>query len=173
MIELKYKYQREVSRLWEILEEACVVERTPDGFSRDSANPFITDKPAGERSAKELSAELIATYPQSRSEHGLLHLLGPHLAKCLMGRADSGHLLFGSDTGRALLEDVYSNRPDLRAATLVLRNFVATPMLLYRGIASASLARGRNLFLVPDGLGSGSVFGPLAPLLQESDPGSL
>ncbi|KAK8084448.1 hypothetical protein PG997_005719 [Apiospora hydei] len=39
----------------------------------------------------------------------------------------------------------------------------ATSMLLHRG--SASAAKTRNLFLVPDGFGSGAVFGPLAPLL--------
>ncbi|KAK7942475.1 polyketide synthase [Apiospora aurea] len=39
----------------------------------------------------------------------------------------------------------------------------ATSMLLHRG--SASAAKTRSLFLVPDGFGSGAVFGPLAPLL--------
>ncbi|KAK2046110.1 hypothetical protein LZ31DRAFT_630118 [Colletotrichum somersetense] len=156
------KYQREVSRLWEILEEACVVERTSDGFSRGSANPFITDNPAGERSAKELSAELVAAYPQFGSEHGLVHLLGPHLAKCLMGRADPIHLLFGSDTGRALLEGFYSNGPDLRAATLVLGDFVVTSI---RSQAAAS-PDGEPFRVLEIGAGTGGTTRHLAPLLQ-------
>ncbi|KAK8045537.1 hypothetical protein PG993_005561 [Apiospora rasikravindrae] len=39
-------------------------------------------------------------------------------------------------------------------------------MLLYRGVGSTDpTTQRRNLFLVPDGFGSGAVFGPLTPLL--------
>ncbi|KAK8069620.1 BcPKS19- polyketide synthase [Apiospora phragmitis] len=40
----------------------------------------------------------------------------------------------------------------------------ATSMLLHRAAGPASAVKSRNLFLVPDGFGSGAVFGPLAPM---------
>ncbi|KAH7304361.1 BcPKS20, polyketide synthase [Rhexocercosporidium sp. MPI-PUGE-AT-0058] len=157
------KYQREVSRLWDILEEACVVvKRTPDGFLRSSANPFETSNPTSKQSARELSAELIGTYPQFASSHGLLDLLGPHLAECLTGRADPVCLLFGSDTGRALLKDFYTNGPDLWAATQVLSDFVAAAIHLQ---ATASLD-GEPFRILEIGAGTGGTTRHLVPLLR-------
>ncbi|KAK7931820.1 polyketide synthase [Apiospora marii] len=49
----------------------------------------------------------------------------------------------------------------------------ATSMLLHRGAGTTSSSKGRNLFLVPDGFGSGAVFGPLAPMLARVEDMSV
>lgn len=108
-------YQRELARLWDILEEADVVVKKGNTFMHGPASSVNIE--SGIRSAKELSEELMAAFPQFASAHGLADLLGPYLAECLTGQADPIAMLFGSDASRTLLEDFYANGPDLRAAT--------------------------------------------------------
>lgn len=116
------KYQREVSRLWEILEEAGLVERHGDTFVRGPV-PHVKDK-----SAKELSNDLLTNYPQYTSTHDLLDLLGPQLAECLTGKANAASILCDSDKGRKLLESFYANDPGLLAANRVLSDLFSTIM---------------------------------------------
>ena len=150
------KYHREVPRLWEILEEAGVVEKSGEDFLR---GPLPLDSDISNKAAKELSTELISDFPQFASTHGLPDLLGPHLAECLTGKADPVSLLFGSEKGRSLLEDFYANGPDLRAATQVLCDFFSA--------AIRSQTSDREPFHVLEvGAGTGGTTKHLVPLLQ-------
>ena len=150
------KYHREVPRLWEILEEAGVVEKRGEDFLR---GPVPLDSDISKKAAKELSKDLISDFPQFASTHGLPDLLGPHLAECLTGKADPVSLLFGSERGRSLLEDFYANGPDLRAATQVLCDFFSAAI---RSPASD----GEPFHVLEVGAGTGGTTKHLVPLLQ-------
>ncbi|RDH18927.1 polyketide synthase [Aspergillus niger ATCC 13496] len=146
------RYQREVSRLWEILEEAGVVEKQGDTFVRGPV-PRIQD-----RSAKELSTELVSTFPQYGSTHNLLDLLGPQLADCLTGKSDATSILHDSDKGRKLLENFYTNDPGLLAAKHVLRDLFSTTM--------QAIAPGEPFRVLEIGAGFGSTAKHLLPQLR-------
>lgn len=154
------KYRREVARLWDILEEAGISEAGPDGWVRG----LTSSAPAGDKTAKELSAELIDDFPQFASTHGLPDLLGPHLAECLTGQADPVALLFGSDKGRALLEDFYANGPDLRAATKVLCDFVTAATRAHAASSSSDPAEPFRVLEI--GAGTGGTTRHLVPTLK-------
>ncbi|EHA28257.1 hypothetical protein ASPNIDRAFT_43430 [Aspergillus niger ATCC 1015] len=146
------RYQREVSRLWEILEEAGVVEKQGDTFVRGPV-PRIQD-----RSAKELSTELVPIFPQYGSTHNLLDLLGPQLADCLTGKSDATSILHDSDKGRKLLENFYTNDPGLLAAKHVLRDLFSTTM--------QAIAPGEPFRVLEIGAGFGSTAKHLLPQLR-------
>ncbi|ROV97820.1 hypothetical protein VPNG_08650 [Cytospora leucostoma] len=151
-------FHREVPRLWEILEEAGVVEKGEDGFLR-GPEPLQSSN-AGKKSAKELSTDLISDFPKYASTHGLPDILGPHLAECLTGKADPVSLLFGSEKGRKLLQDYYSDAPDLRAATLVLCDFISAAIHAHK-------PENNEPFRVLEvGAGTGGTTKHLIPLLQ-------
>ncbi|KAJ5578595.1 uncharacterized protein N7459_007559 [Penicillium hispanicum] len=146
------KYWREVPRLWDILDEAGVVEKAEENFLRGPA-------PLPNGTAKDLSSQLISTFPPFASTHGLPDLLGPHLAECLTGKADPVSLLFGSERGRSLLEDFYANGPDLRAATQVLCDFFSAAI-------HAQASQGEPFRVLEIGAGTGGTTKHLVPLLQ-------
>ena len=146
------KYSREISRLWDILDEAGVVEKSGADFLRGPA-------PLPNGTAKDLSSKLISDFPHFASTHGLPDLLGPHLAECLTGKAEPVSLLFGSERGRSLLDDFYSNGPDLRAATQVLCDFVSAAI-------HAQASTGMPFHILEIGAGTGGTTKHLVPLLQ-------
>lgn len=146
------RYHREVPRLWEILVEAGIVDKSSHGFLRGHSD--ISD-----RSAKDLSTELISDFPPYASTHGLPDLLGPYLAECLTGKADPVPLLFGSDKGRSLLEDFYANGPDLLAATKVLCDFFSAAI-------HSKTSDGEPFRVLEIGAGTGGTTKHLVPLLQ-------
>ncbi|OPB36092.1 hypothetical protein A0O28_0108660 [Trichoderma guizhouense] len=150
------KYHREVPRLWDILEEAGIVEKTKAGDYVRGPTPLHDPNV---KSAVELSADLIARFPQYASTHGLPDLLGPHLAECLSGKADAVSLLFGSDKGRLLLEDFYANGPDLLATTRVLCDFISAAIHL-------QASDGEPFRILEVGAGTGGTTKHLIPLLQ-------
>ncbi|KAJ0419262.1 BcPKS20, polyketide synthase [Aspergillus carlsbadensis] len=146
------KYQREVARLWEILAEADVVGKVADNYIRGPAS--LNDET---QSPQEQSATLIADFPQYAPTHGLIDVLGPHLADCLTGQADPISLLFGSERGRLLLEDFYANAPGLRATTQVLCDFFSTAM---------HSSNGEPIHILEIGAGTGGTTKHLLPVLQ-------
>ncbi|KAI1076802.1 hypothetical protein F5B20DRAFT_572644 [Whalleya microplaca] len=151
------KYRREITRLWEILEEADIVEKTGNDYLRGSSTHLGSD--ISNNTAGELSTKLISDFPHYASTQGLPALLGPHLADCLTGRADPVNLLFGSEKGRTLLEDFYANAPDLRAATQVLCDFLLAAVR-FRG------SNGEPFLVLEIGAGTGGTTKHLVPLLQ-------
>jgi acyl carrier protein len=152
------KYQREVARLWDILEEGGLVDKHGSDYVRGPA-PLPSE--VHRKSAKMLSAELIGHFPQFASTHGLPDLLGPHLADFLTGKADPVALLFGSDHGRDLLGDFYANGPDLRACTDVLCEFVTAAV-------QARASHSEPFQVIEIGAGTGSTTKYLLPLLQKA-----
>ncbi|GLA98441.1 type I Iterative Polyketide synthase (PKS) [Aspergillus tubingensis] len=148
------KYQRQVSRLWEILEVAGLVEKHGGTFIRGPV-PHVQDK-----SPKELSTELISNYPQYTSTHDLLDLLGPQLAECLTGKADAASILCDNDKGKKLLESFYANDPGLLAASRVLSDFFSTTM--------KARTSGEPFRVLEIGAGFGSAARHLLPQLQAS-----
>ncbi|KAL4867611.1 hypothetical protein BDV12DRAFT_198031 [Aspergillus spectabilis] len=149
------KYQREVARLWQILIEAGVVEKQGDKFIRSPAS-------LDDQSAQTQSTKLIFDFPQYASTHGLPAFLGPHLAECLTGKADPVAFLFGSEEGRRLLDDFYTNAPDLRAAMQLLCDFLSAAI---RSFASSS-SNGEPFHILEIGAGTGGTTKHLIPLLQ-------
>lgn len=149
-----HKYQREVSRLWEILEEAGLVEKHGGTFIRGPM-PHVQDK-----SAKELSTELISNYPQYTSTHDMLDLIGPQLAECLTGNAEATSILCDSEKGRKLLEGFYANDPGLLAANRVFSDFFSTTM--------KARTSGEPFRVLEVGTGLGSAARHLLPQLQAS-----
>ncbi|EIT79328.1 polyketide [Aspergillus oryzae 100-8] len=150
------KYHREILWLWETLEEVSLVEKTGGDSIR---GPVSLDGDSRKDSGQELIMELISEFPHYASTHGLLGLLGPHLAECLTGKSDPVSLLFGSDQGRRLLDDYYANAPDLLAATKLLCDFFTA--------AIHSQASNREPFHVLEiGGGTGGTTKHLIPLLQ-------
>jgi acyl carrier protein len=146
------KYRRPVARLWEILAEAGVVDKVADNFVRGQASP--TDET---QSSLKQRAKLIADFPRYAPTHGLVDLLGPHLANCLTGQANPVSLLFGSERGRLLLEEFYVNAPDLRAATRVLCDFLSTAI---------HSSNGEPIHILEIGAGTGGTTKHLVPVLQ-------
>ncbi|KAG7409220.1 Methylphloroacetophenone synthase [Fusarium oxysporum f. sp. rapae] len=161
-------YQRELARLWDILEEAGAVVKKGNTFMRGPASSgniksgSNSNSASGIRSAKELSEELMAAFPQFASAHGLADLLGPYLAEYLTGQADPIAMLFGSDAGRTLLEDFYANGPDLRAATQRLYEFIAVAIR----IPAAASSDEEPFRVLEVGAGTGGTTRHLVPLLQ-------
>ncbi|OGM49360.1 polyketide synthase [Aspergillus bombycis] len=150
------KYRRETLRLWEILEQVGVVEKAGDHFIR---GPVFLGGGASDRSGLELITELISNFPQYASTHGLLGLLGPHLAECLTGKSDPVPLLFGSDKGRGLLDDFYANAPDLLAATNLLCDFMSAAI-------HCKASNGEPFHVLEVGGGTGGTTKHLIPVLQ-------
>ncbi|KAJ5816624.1 hypothetical protein N7447_008857 [Penicillium robsamsonii] len=148
------QWYREVPRLWEILEEAGIVEKAGGVFVRGSA-------PLEENTGDQLTVKLIADFPQYKSSHGLFHLIGPHLAECLTGRTDPVSLLFGNEQGRSLLADYYAHAPDLNAATKVLCDFFSAAIQ-----ARSSGSSGEALQILELGAGTGGTTKHLVPALQ-------
>ncbi|KAF5990045.1 polyketide synthase [Fusarium bulbicola] len=159
------KYQRELTRLWDILAEAGIVEKTSVGFLRVATKPTLNSTASSIRDARELSRELMAAFPQFASAHGLAALLGPHLVECLTGQADAITILFGSDGGRALLEDFYANGPDLLAATQVLCDFIAAAIR----INAMTGSDGEPFRVLEVGAGTGGTTRHPVPLLQATE----
>ncbi|KAK6826518.1 hypothetical protein RU639_005476 [Aspergillus parasiticus] len=150
------KYHREILWLWETLEEVGLVEKTGDGFIR---GPVCLDSDSRKVSHQELIMELISEFPRYASTHGLLGLLGPHLADCLTGKSDPVTLLFGNDKGRRLLDDYYANAPDLLAATKLLCDF-------FTAAIHSQASNGETFHVMEIGGGTGGTTKHLIPLLQ-------
>lgn len=151
------KYQRELSRLWDILVEVGVVMREGDGLVR---GPVDLHKITSSESAEELSAMLVSSFPQCASTHGLPKLLGPHLAECLTGKSNPVSLLFGSEKGRDLLNDFYATATDLQTATHLLCDFVSA------AIRSFVSDDGEPFRMFEIGAGTGGATKHLIPILQ-------
>ncbi|KAJ5080836.1 polyketide synthase [Penicillium angulare] len=147
------QWDREVPRLWEILEEAAIVKKTGREIVRGSA--------CIENTGDQLTAKLIADFPQYKASHGLLHLIGPHLADCLTGKADPVSILFGSAEGRNLLGDYYAHAPDLRTATNVLCDFFSAAIQAW-----SSTSNGEPIHILEIGGGTGGTTKHLVPVLE-------
>jgi acetyl esterase/lipase/2-polyprenyl-3-methyl-5-hydroxy-6-metoxy-1,4-benzoquinol methylase/acyl carrier protein len=111
-----------LGQLIRVLEYTGLVERKGTGI-------FRTSKPVDVGPSTVLHQTILDDYPHHASEHKLLHTTGARLAECLTGTADPLSLLFQDAQARALMQDVYSNAPMFRAATMQLAQYLQDLLL--------------------------------------------
>ncbi|KAJ0420596.1 hypothetical protein BJY00DRAFT_323834 [Aspergillus carlsbadensis] len=116
------QHKQVLGQLIGVLEYAGLVERKATGI-------FRTGKPVDVSPSAVLHQATLADYPQHASEHKLLHTTGARLAECLTGTADPLSLLFQDAQARALMQDVYSNAPMFKAATMQLAQYLEDLLL--------------------------------------------
>lgn len=105
--------------LFDILVHDGLIERHLDSSSNRSRQFVRTASPLpSSSSAATLHDRILKDHPGPHANtHKLLHLTAPKLADCLVGKADPIRLLFGSATGRELLQDFYTRAPMSIAAS--------------------------------------------------------
>ncbi|TGO57838.1 hypothetical protein BCON_0061g00030 [Botryotinia convoluta] len=150
------KYRREILRLWEILEEAGVVEKIGDEFA---CGPAAKDYDNKAMSAEYLSAKLLSEFPHYLPMKNLVDLVGPQLADCLTGEVNPISLLYGDEKGRSLVDDFNFNTPDALAAVKVLCDFVSA-------IIRSRIFEHEPLHILEVGAGTGGTTKHLIPFLQ-------
>ncbi|KAL2783208.1 hypothetical protein BJX66DRAFT_345151 [Aspergillus keveii] len=111
-----------LGQLISVLEYAGFVERMGTEFVR-------TSKPVDVGPSAVLHQAILGDYPQHASEHKLLHTTGARLAECLTGTADPLSLLFQDAQARALMQEVYSNAPMFKSATIQLAQYLQDLLL--------------------------------------------
>ena len=104
--------------------------------------------PISRRPAQELLQGLLDKFPQHTQEHRLLGTTGPYLAGCLCGKEEPLQHLFGNETNKDLLTDVYTNAPVFATGTRLLAKFFSEL------IATKSLSAKIRILEIGGGLGS-------------------
>lgn len=109
---LKPKYDKLMSRLWDILERRNIVRRTSQSGRRNTSSALIRGvAQIGDQSASQLLDDFDTLFPSFRNETELIRLTGPRLADCLSGRMDSVALMFGSARSLKTMADYYGYSP--------------------------------------------------------------
>ncbi|KAL5334680.1 hypothetical protein BJX70DRAFT_402312 [Aspergillus crustosus] len=116
-VQVLSQHGKVMNQLHAILEYSGLIERRPTGFVR-------THREVQKDSSLTLHNRILREYPQHVSEHKLLHTTGSRLAECLVGSADPLSLLFQDPQARALIQDVYSNAPMFKSATMHLAQYL-------------------------------------------------
>jgi acetyl esterase/lipase/2-polyprenyl-3-methyl-5-hydroxy-6-metoxy-1,4-benzoquinol methylase/acyl carrier protein len=116
------QHNQVLGQLIGVLEYAGLVEQKSTGL-------FRTGKPVDVGPSAVLHQTILGDYPQHASEHKLLRTTGARLAECLTGTADPLSLLFQDAQARALMQDVYSNAPMFKAATMQLAQYLQDLLL--------------------------------------------
>ncbi|KAH7142089.1 BcPKS16, polyketide synthase [Dactylonectria macrodidyma] len=112
------KYDKLVSRLWEILRSHDIVSlHSAGGFTRGRSE-------IDERSSTQLLAEFQQRFPSYETEIEFIKLTGPRLAECLVGQVDPVTLMFGSPTSMKIMENYYANSPMISTMTDQLVAFI-------------------------------------------------
>lgn len=111
------KHSRLVSRLWDILAEYKIVKRRGSQITR-------LTKPLPSLAPEALLDRLITSHPRYATDARLVSVTAPHLAQCLTEREDAVRLLFGTPTGKEVLNKFYSDSPLFKPSTDVLLNLV-------------------------------------------------
>lgn len=145
------KHQKVVTRLYEILEEQGLVACENGDYIR-------TAKAVSSARSSTLYDSMIQLFPAHSSETKLLHTTGHRLADCLSGAASPLSLIFQNATARSLLEDVYTNAPMFKAATMLLAQYLA-------GLLQRS-AGNRRIRILELGAGTGGTTKYLVKKLQ-------
>ncbi|KAI0379432.1 hypothetical protein F5Y04DRAFT_290317 [Hypomontagnella monticulosa] len=145
------KHQKLIPRLYEILEEQGLVAHENGDYIRTAkAVPSIP--------SSTLFDSMIQRFPGHTSETRLLHTTGHRLADCLSGTANPLSLIFQNATARSLLEDVYTNAPMFKAATMLLAQYLAELL--------QQTAHNRSIRILELGAGTGGTTKYLVKKLQ-------
>ncbi|GAB1210993.1 Non-reducing polyketide synthase trt4 [Aspergillus terreus] len=116
-VEVLPQHGKVMNQLFAVLEYSGLVERRGTGMIRGH-------RAVNKSTATILHKKILSEHPQHASEHKLLHTTGSRLADCLIGAADPLSLLFQDAQARALMQDVYSNAPMFKSATMHLAQFL-------------------------------------------------
>jgi SAM-dependent methyltransferase/acyl carrier protein len=116
-VEVLPQHRDVMNQLFAVLEYSGLVERRETGMIRGH-------RAVNKSTAAKLHDKILSDHPQHASEHRLLHTTGSRLADCLIGAADPLSLLFQDAQARALMQDVYSNAPMFKSATMHLAQFL-------------------------------------------------
>ncbi|RYP44065.1 hypothetical protein DL768_009434 [Monosporascus sp. mg162] len=112
------KHHKVKTRIYQILEDANIIERDAAGNFARTATP-VPCIPSG-----QLHQAIVANFPQHAFEHNLLASTGAKLADCLTGRTDPLAILFGSAKARTLMENVYTHAPMFKTGTINLARYL-------------------------------------------------
>lgn len=104
-------------QLYQILEKSGIISETSSGVYCRTEAPF----PDIESTTLHKKMQ---QWPRHKSELELLRTTGPFLADCLTGKKDGLKLIFQDAAARSLLEDVYTNAPMFKAATMHLAQYL-------------------------------------------------
>lgn len=113
------KHQKVKRRIYEILEDARIIERhgLDGGF-------FRTATPVPGNPSRQLHQAIVVNFPQHAFEHNLLASTGSQLADCLTGKVDPLVILFGSADARELMGNVYAHAPMFKTGTVLLARYL-------------------------------------------------
>ena len=111
------QHSQVMGQFYAVLESAGLIERTGTSICRGHQQ-------VNQNTAFVLHQKILNEHPQHLSEHRLLHTTGPRLADCLTGAANPLSLLFQDAQARALMQDVYSNAPMFKSATMHLAQYL-------------------------------------------------
>ncbi|KAL5040839.1 hypothetical protein BDW71DRAFT_213724 [Aspergillus fruticulosus] len=113
------QHRQLLDALFNILVDDGLIERlsASDSSSNGNAQFLRTAVPLPSSSAANRHERILHDHPRHANTHKLLHLTAPRLADCFIGRADPIRMLFGSATGRDLLQDFYTQAPMSIAAS--------------------------------------------------------
>ncbi|KAJ6174552.1 hypothetical protein N7485_005289 [Penicillium canescens] len=145
------KHSRLVSRLWDILTEYGIVKRRGSQITRST-------KPLPSLLPEALLDRLTTSHPKYTTDAQLISVTAPHLARCLTEQEDAVRLLFGTPTGKDVLNKFYSDSPLFKPSTNLLLD------LMDRVIPRGNLQAPFRILEV--GAGTGGTTKQLCELLQ-------
>lgn len=139
-IQVLPRHERLKKQLYHILDSSEIISETSAGSYCRTGNPV----PISE--SHNLHGKM-HQWPQHRSELELLRTTGPFLADCLTGKADGLKLIFQDAAARRLLEDVYTNAPMFKSATMHLAQYLVD--------IARNLGSQREIHILEIGAGTG------------------
>ncbi|TVY17072.1 3-methylorcinaldehyde synthase [Lachnellula arida] len=151
------KHAKLMARLWEILEEASIVQRVGPRFIRSVG---LIPTQSSIVLLELLISLLISSRPQFAIDLKLLSITGPHLAECLLGTADAVKLIFGNPSSKEILSRFYSDSPMFSTSADLL------PKLIDQVVPSSSQTPFQILEV---GGGTGSATACLVEVLQSQN----
>jgi acyl transferase domain-containing protein/2-polyprenyl-3-methyl-5-hydroxy-6-metoxy-1,4-benzoquinol methylase len=152
---LRPKYDKLVTRLWEILQaEGYVSIDRAGGITR--CNRAVDGRPSA-----QLQAAFEARFPGYKDEACLMSLTGPKLAACLSGQLDAVSLMFGNPASMKIMENYYSTSPMISTLTDQLVVFLTS-------LLGGMVDKARPVRVLEVGAGTGGTTKRLAAALASA-----
>ncbi|KAL4745239.1 hypothetical protein BDW72DRAFT_211627 [Aspergillus terricola var. indicus] len=160
---VQFRHRQLLDALFDILVDNGLIELLSgsSNSSNGDAQFIRTAVSLPSSSAADLHERILHDHPRHANTHKLLHLTAPKLADCLVGKADPIQTLFGSATGRDLLQDFYTQAPMSIAASRQLAE-------LFRRVFLPSQKQNEPIKIVEVGAGFGGTTGFILEALVSS-----
>ena len=107
------RHSQLVHRLWAILERLEII-------TREGSVTIRTGKHISTTPSATLLEQIVPLFPEYAGENKLMAVTGSKLADCVVGKANAVPILFGNQRSQELLNDYYSESPQLSVATDML-----------------------------------------------------